>query len=223
MAIVNEIKCARCDRKYSGVRSRCPYCGARRIGRGKYSEGSDNAKGKMLISVLIMAVFTVGAGILLFSTPVDADGTPPIVSPAPTDDLEDGITEIPGPSPDPTEPPPTPTPVIQQQITSLNVTMAGSDRVLGGADNNFTLSRNEKLPIRARIEPLSLNFDDVKVEFSSSNEEVFTVTPVPGVGGAGIYGAEVTWVGNARTATLTVTAIYGDQTIPWTVRVHANR
>ena len=66
MSIIAEVKCARCDRKYSGVRSRCPYCGARRIGRGKYSEEADDSRGKMLIGILIMAVLVVAAGVLLY-------------------------------------------------------------------------------------------------------------------------------------------------------------
>ena len=99
MSLVSEIKCARCDRKYSGVRSRCPYCGARRIDRGKYTEDSDNAKGKMLISILILGCLVVAAGVLLFSTDIDAGATSP-PSIAETDpgltDPEDNITSLPG-------------------------------------------------------------------------------------------------------------------------------
>jgi DNA-directed RNA polymerase subunit RPC12/RpoP len=224
MAIVNEIKCARCDRKYSGVRSRCPYCGARRIGRGKYSEESDNAKGKMIISVLIMAVFAVAAGILLFSTPVDA--VPVIPEPSPGfDDPDDGIISLPGlvePTPSPTPEPPQ---IIQPQITSMLVSMAGSDRVLGGNDNNFTLARGETLGIRAtiRIEPVISDWDDLTVEFVSSNEEVFNVEPTAVGAGAGVYGATLRWVGRGS-ARLTVTATYLDHDpVIFTVTVHGAR
>ena len=71
MAIISEIKCARCDKKYSGLRSRCPYCSARRIGRGKYSEDGEDNRGKMLIGILILAALTVGAAVLLITTPAD--------------------------------------------------------------------------------------------------------------------------------------------------------
>jgi len=107
MSLVSEIKCARCDRKYSGVRSRCPYCGARRIGRGKYTEDSENAKGKMLISVLVMGVLVVAAGVLLFTTPIDAEaGLPPVIEEPSSGlgDLED-IDTLPGLNPlGPSEP-----------------------------------------------------------------------------------------------------------------------
>jgi len=217
MAIVNEIKCARCDRKYSGVRSRCPYCGARRIGRGKYSDDSDNAKGKMLISVLIMAVFTVGAAVLLFSTPTaDADGPPePPSIGSPEDDINT-LSPPPTPTPSPT---PDPTPVIVEQITSIRVVF-GNDQLLGGSENQFSLtSRYPTLGIRATVEPITLDWTMLNVEFISTNEEVFTVEPVVLGAGDGVFGARLERTGNGGTATLRVVGTYHDQEFEWTVRV----
>ena len=219
MAIVNEIKCARCDRKYSGVRSRCPYCGARRIGRGKYSDDSDNAKGKMLISVLIMAVFTVGAAVLLFTTPDNAEGRDPPEPPS-IGSPEEDINTLPGP-PEPTpSPTPDPTPVIVEQITSIRVTF-GNDQLLGGSDNQFSLTtRYPTLGIRATVEPITLDWRELKVEFISSNEEVFTVETVVLGAGEGVYGARLERTGNGGRATLRVVATYHDQEVEWTVRVN---
>jgi len=220
MAIINEIKCARCDRKYSGVRSRCPYCGARRIGRGKYSEDSDNAKGKMLISVLIMAVFLVASGILLFTTPVDAMDDD--VDPGPSLLDPDNDPDTPFLAPETIIPveTPTPDPTLENQleIAALTVTFSGS--ILGGSDNNFSLRRDEKLPIRATVEPITLDWDLLDVKFISSNDEVFTATPVVlGVGG-GVLGAELLGVGPGS-ARLTVVATYANQEPKeWTVTVH---
>jgi len=39
------------------------------MGRGKYSEQSENYKGKMLISILIMAVLAVATGVLVLTAP----------------------------------------------------------------------------------------------------------------------------------------------------------
>ena len=205
MAIVNEIKCARCDRKYSGVRSRCPYCGARRIGRGKYSEGSDNAKGKMLISVLIMAVFAVAAAILLFSTPIDAEAQDteddPVISTP-----EDEIDSLDGLYP---EEPPTPPPVIPEEpiaeleVSSITITFGGSPLQYG---NEFSIKVGQRIELGARIEPPSV---EVTPEWSSSNEEIFAAVPV--VGGVAVTAIKV---GNA---TLIVEA--GDKVVECTVRV----
>jgi len=197
MAVVNEIKCARCDRKYSGVRSRWPYCGARRIGRGKYSEDSDNARGKMLISVLIMAVFTVGAAILLFTTPgdVSAQDPPDLSISTPEDDIH-ALPPIVEPTPTPT---PEPTPVIQLTVTSLTITYEGSPR-----DTEITLRRDEELPLRVQIEPPEiLEVNNLDIEWSTSNEDQFIIAPV--LLNGHYYGVHLTGVASSGSATLTVT------------------
>jgi len=198
MAVVNEIKCARCDRKYSGVRSRCPYCGARRIGRGKYSEDSDNARGKMLISVLIMAVFTVGAGVLLFTTPVDADAPDPdngINISSPEDDINSLPVNV-DPTPEPT---PEPTPIIQLSVTSLTITYEGRN-----VQPEFSVKREEKVGLRVQVEPPDvIEANDLKIVWESSNEDQFTVTPV--LINGHYYGVTVEGVNTEGSARLIVT------------------
>ena len=215
MAIVNEIKCARCDRKYSGVRSRCPYCGARRIGRGKYSEESDNAKGKMIISVLIMAVFAVAAGILLFSTPVDA---PDIPEESPSiNDPDDGVVSLPGliePTPTPTAEPP---PAIQVEIASIHVTFGGRP----WNNESFTLSAaDSRAEFNFTIEPPGFDrADDFNIELISTNEEVFEVTEVI-TGQTGLYGFRATRVGSG-VGTLRIVVVNNGIELVWSTRVHA--
>jgi len=183
VAIVNEIKCARCDRKYSGVRSRCPYCGARRIGRGKYSEDSENAKGKMLISVIIMAVFTVAAGVLLFTTDVDAVDPATIESPD-LDSIEDGIislppVEVPSPSPQPE-----PSPVAPPAVLSVEIWVAPRSH----RTEDFTLDRvGQSIDLTAIVDPVSLQ-ESVDIDWlyvavredEDENDPVFEFAPVPG-------------------------------------------
>jgi len=170
MAIINEIKCARCDRKYPGYRSRCPYCGARRIGRGKYSEDSDNARGKMLISVLILAVFTVAAGILLFSTPADADdrdNTPDSNISSPDDDIvaEQGLHPEATPTPTPT---PEPEEVAPLEVSSVTITYLGNPR------KDFQVKVGEVVELKVRVEPFGIEAD---IEWTSSNTDIFDVVP----------------------------------------------
>ena len=172
MAIINEVKCARCDRKYSGVRSRCPYCGARRIGRGKYTEDSDNAKGKMLIGLLIMAVFTVGAAIMLFSTPVDTDTAPPEETPSLSNPEDDNEPSLPVETPTPT-PTPDPIPDVLTEVRSVAITY--DNKVTTG----FSLYTGEKLGIGLLIEPpLVVEENNMEITWESSNEDRFTVTPM---------------------------------------------
>jgi len=207
MAIINEIKCARCDRKYSGVRSRCPYCGARRIGRGKYSEDSDNAKGKMLISVLILAVFTVAAGILLFTTPAEADDTDSDNGLG-IDLNEEGNESMQGLHPEPS-PTPTPTPeptIAPQNIESIEIWVPNSHKV-----EDFTLSVGQAIELTAKIEPVSVENDyEPDWEISSEHGNVFEFAPV--VGGIRLVATEA---GHGK---LIVTA--GDKSAETWVRVN---
>ena len=188
MAIINEIKCARCDRKYSGVRSRCPYCGARRIGRGKYSEDSENAKGKMLISVLILSVFIVAAGILLFSMPIDADALNNDAAISSDeeedDDLVHGLIPEPIATPTPTPEPPV---IAPPEVISIIITYGGNPI----RDNDFSQPRGVPIELGVRVEPVGI---DAPVEWEGVTigekdwEDIFEFSLV--VGGVRIEGIE---------------------------------
>jgi len=175
MALVNDIKCARCDRKYSGVRSRCPYCGARRIGRGKYTEDADNAKGKMLISILILSVFTVAAGVMLFTTPTDSSALP-------TDDPsisnpEGDVDAFPG---FPVDDPPTPTPPVIDTPAPLVLERVQIHKTLGqgrAEDLSFWLSKDSSYDLTAFLDPPGI---DIPISWSSSDETVFLIEEVFG-------------------------------------------
>jgi len=219
MAIVNEIKCARCDRKYSGVRSRCPYCGARRIGRGKYSQESDNAKGKMIISVLIIAVFAVAAGILLFSTPDDSDPLIPDESPS-INGPDDGFVSLPGhesPTPPPATQEPPPPPMVD--IRSIHVTHGRRP----WNNDSFTLSAaHPREDFNFTIEPPGFDrADDFNIELISTNPEVFEVSEVI-TGQAGLYGFRATRInsGEARVARLRIVITNNGVETTWETRVH---
>ena len=219
MAIVNEIKCARCDRKYSGVRSRCPYCGARRIGRGKYSENSDNAKGKMLISVLIMAAFTVAAGVLLFTAPVEAvEPEPPEEDPAISDNIEDDIDRLQGLHPAPpvvVEPEEPEEPAPPLEVTSVTIVNSDGSRLAFG--DEFSLNVGASWGLQVRVEPPGAD-REYEIIWTTSNRDVFDVNPVEV--GAGLprgYGVNVTALG---VGSATLTAMVGDIYATVTVRVN---
>ena len=215
MSIVSEIKCARCDRKYSGIRSRCPYCGARRIGRGKYSEEPDNTKGKMLISVLIMSVLVVAAGVLLFTQSVDADDSlgEPYVDDPPSAGLNitEGDNTILGGDnphqPPPPSPTPTPSPTPQPEIRSVRITFAGS------VTEDFTMNVGDRLALRVRVDPPDL---DKEITWRSTDTSVFEVVP----DGTDGISATVTGIGAGR-ARVFVTV--GDVEAECIVRVAARR
>lgn len=71
MAVISEIKCGRCDRRYSGFRSRCPYCGARRNKRGKHADETENAKAKLIIGIVLLFVLIAATMVLIITSLTD--------------------------------------------------------------------------------------------------------------------------------------------------------
>ena len=59
MGLFSDVKCGRCDRRYSGLRARCPYCGARRGKRGKHARDKDNSTGRVVIGLILVVVLIV--------------------------------------------------------------------------------------------------------------------------------------------------------------------
>jgi len=216
VSIIAEVKCARCDRKYSGVRSRCPYCGARRIGRGKYSEENDDSKGKMLVGILILAVLVVAVVVLLVMTDKPEDSslaagseTGEQASDMPGSGLsgEDDIITMPGTSmDDPSTPPPnseTPPETTTVEVQSVIITYANVKKT------DFTEHIGIKVPLKAKVEPPGIEVD---IEWTSSNTDIFEVVPKDVNGNA----ADV--IGKAKgDATLTVRA--GDVEATCIVRI----
>jgi len=196
MSIFSEIKCAKCDRKYSGIRSRCPFCGERLIGSGKSVGGTNKYTLKMLVSVAIMSVFVIAAGVLLVTTPVpDAEPPPQIYTP-PTPIVPDDretvslpgnhpVTPTPNPDPEPEEPTPEPAPTVRNVIITYN----------GRENRDFTASVGERVDLRVTVVPDGI---EEEVIWTSSNESIFQVVPTNTQGTA----ARVTGLGRG-TATLT--------------------
>ena len=187
MSVVSEIKCVKCDRMYSGLRSKCPYCGTRRISRGKYSPSGDNSSGKILIAVLIMSVFVVATGVLLFTT--DVEETPnvgnEILGAYEEDDDDNGLDGfVTLESPDPV----LPTEEYDEYedyeedleplvVRSVRVLLNGNPfrfRDPSTGFDEFSFRVGESLVLSARIEPIGV---EEQIIWATSDMGVFDVTP----------------------------------------------
>jgi DNA-directed RNA polymerase subunit RPC12/RpoP len=179
MSVISEIKCARCDRLYSGVRSRCPYCGARRVGAGKYSEGANDSKGQTLIGNLIMAVLVAAAaGLLLTSHPGDDPTAGLAAPPTGTGHMPDegdnqslsglnvGPTEPPA-SPDITPEDPTPAP---PEVESVLITY--NNRAIAAKEFTMRLPNERTLQLGVKVEPAGI---EEEIVWTSSNTSVLEV------------------------------------------------
>ena len=205
MAIITEVKCSRCDKRYSALRGRCPYCGARRSSKGKYSEDPDNMKGRTIIGILILvALLAAVITLIIISVKSNDEGKTP--DPAEVSTLPDDSsnTELPGvtfePSPSPPEEsfePPAPS------VQSVSITFAGSTTV------DFTEPVGKSLTLKAKILPADIG---IVPEWTSSDPTIFDVVPEDTTG----LSVKVTMLSRG-TATLTCTV--GDKVAECKVRV----
>lgn len=157
MALFKEVKCGRCDRRYSALRSRCPHCGARKNRDGKASTVESNTRWQIIVGAVVLLAIIAAAVILITTSLKNREPeptgtvkpTPASSSPGSGVSVVDGTdptpTKLPGetsPTPTPTAPP-TPTPTPEPVVNSI--TLSRSD---------FTLSRiGEQYTIQATISP----------------------------------------------------------------------
>jgi len=161
----------------------------------------------MLISILILSVFTVAAGVMLFTTPSDSSGipTPDSSLSNPEDDIDYfpgiDVTDTPTPTPEVVETPP---PLVLERV-QIHKTF-GQGRA---QDLSFWISKGDSsYDLTAFLDPPGI---DLPITWSSNDEDVFLVETVVG-------GVRLHFVG-AGTARLILTV--GDMTDECIIRVNA--
>ena len=171
MSVISEVKCGRCDRKYSGFRSRCPYCGARRSKRGKHADEVDNAKAKLIIGIILLVVLIGATMVLIFTSALNNDDTndPPGVSDTSPEisDPDEGITSLETPEVESPSPSPSSSPEIV--VTDVKIVWA----VNGDAREDVSLKGIGDVE---EFEFVTVpETDDREAVWESSDEEVFMV------------------------------------------------
>ncbi|MBQ3276304.1 MAG: hypothetical protein IJH47_04500 [Oscillospiraceae bacterium] len=183
MAIIPEITCRRCGCKYTGLRNRCPKCGAPRINQpgrvppttasatpdtAAYERGAMNIRWQYIFAaVLLLAVILAVVVLVLSGREGRSTSSVPAAvsqqggsSPA----YMSADLPTPSPSPDPT-PEATPTPSIESMAIAFLNKSVGTD---------ITLSNPGEIEI-----DLDLNIypaqDNPKVVWRSSNEKILSV------------------------------------------------
>ena len=176
MALFKEVKCGRCDRRYSALRSRCPHCGARKNRDGKASTVESNTRWQVIVGAVVLLAIIAAAVILISislknkepeasggqTKPTPASSTPGsgVVSVDGTDPTPD---VLPGSEPTPTPTaPPTPTPTPEPVVNSITLSR-----------EDFTLSQvGEQYTITATISPAGTK---ATIVWISENPDVATV------------------------------------------------
>lgn len=187
MSVIPKITCRRCGREYSGLRSRCPYCGtsrkksAERIPLRTSSENAGtpaaehaavNTKWQLLFGgILLIAV--VAAVIVLITVSLNAEkNSSAAVDPTPPATVS-SAAPVTTPTPIPT---PTPTPTPTPSVTSVTITFLGSKRT------EFAAKVGDEVQLSATVYPTGT---DQTVTWSSKDESVAKVSDKGVVTGVG--------------------------------------
>lgn len=212
MSLVPEVKCPRCDRKFSGLRGRCPYCGTRRRSKGKRVSASDNSFWKLLISAVLLLVLIIAVVVLIVSALGDNNAEQ-------EDDTkdkytaDDGVQSVIGDEEDEEEPDTPDDPVTQEpepvvptvDAVRLEPSWGGELTKYNGDGYHYdvTMKAGDKLTLVCKILPEDCEETPI---WETDNDSVIIV----------MQSGEITAVGKGS-ATLSVTV--GNITIKALVRV----
>lgn len=172
MGFIPEITCRHCGKKFSSIHNRCPHCKTRRVkqssrapstttsakhGTSANSRANVNAKWQFIFGcVLVVAVIV--AVIVLISASLGVANKEAVPTPTPTEPAD-----TPEPTPTPT---PTPTPSPTPTVTSITITWAGTPKT------EFAQPMGQTIDLDATVYPVDV---DARVEWSSSDESIFTI------------------------------------------------
>ena len=185
MAVIPEITCRRCGSKYSGLRSRCPKCGAPRVNQPprvppttSAATPATAASGRAAVNIRWQFIF---AGVLVLalilavvvlvnsnksSSPAQTSAKPGTAAGQGTATYVSADLPTPSPSPEPT-PDASPTPVIESMaITFLNKTINAHSMTLTNAGEIFNID------LDVTTYPAS---EGLPVSWRSTNEKILTV------------------------------------------------
>ena len=175
--LIPKVKCGRCDRSYSGLKLRCPYCGASRSRGGKRSVDADDANARRMMKVLLAAVLLIAVvSMVVLDLPAEPiGGGDPGGGPGMTQgggqtggdengENGNGAERTPLPTPEPTPPPPV--------VTSVNIRWGAQQ----GDANDMTLRVGNEIELWSEIWPSDA--EDL-VRWVSDNHLVALITVDP--------------------------------------------
>lgn len=218
MSIIPKVECRRCGREFSGLRSRCPYCGTTRVRAGDHvppitasevpgtpaaQRAEVNTRWQTIFGLLLLACVVLAVVVLITISLADAKEINsstaqnlPTQDMLPEESFEPETTAAPVESAEPTE---TPSPADTTQTTevgSIKLTYYGSERT------EFSEAVGETVPLEAVTYPDGMAG---QVVWASENEAVAIVRD-----------GQVTGIGPGMT---TITASIGDVVAKCTVYV----
>ncbi len=184
MGLIPEITCRRCGNKYSGLKTRCPKCGAPRAsqttrtaattasaaeGSAAYARAEVNGRWQLIFAGILAAAVILAVVVLVASGSGTSAGsaTTGTSGSATTDATGVTVSDTYLPSPSPSAEP-TPVGTEAPAITSIGLIFGDKEQT------DITISNAGELQLQfaARTYPVNAG---VTVEWSSDNESILTV------------------------------------------------
>ena len=143
MALFHDVKCGRCDKHYSSIHSKCPYCGAKKNRDGKTASGANNTKWQVIVGLVVLILIIVAVVILLAMSLKDRDPEPsstakPPVSASPSSGVST-VTANPSASPVAPVQTPTPTPEATPVPVVNSIVLNREDFTLSNPGDTFQM------------------------------------------------------------------------------------
>lgn len=177
MAIVKDNKCPRCDKHFSRLKRKCPYCGAKAGKQFTRTTKSDNATGRMIIALLLIFVL-VGATVAVVVSSVNDRMKAEQPKTLSYDD-DEGVTSVKGTKGDKKVPDTPVTAEISQPepvntIPLEEVTEIEKLEIIcfGSPTDDFTTDVGYSFTLTYRTTP---KVNDPYVIWKSSDENIFTI------------------------------------------------
>ena len=169
MGLIPKVKCSRCDRSYSGLKNKCPACGASRGRGGKRVADGGDAMARMAIRLLLLlAVVITVISVVVLDLSDDPDALAD--SQTETSETQENGGEEGGeftlPPLLPPEPEPEPPSV---EATSIDISWAFRT----GNINEMTIGIGDELDVWSEVFPTDA---DIDVEWSTSDPTVVNYT-----------------------------------------------
>jgi len=206
MSLISRVRCSRCDRSFSGLKNKCPYCDAHRGRSGKRVYDANDVFARRMIKMLLLAALVITLISVLFLNLDDADDLSGHASAPPSGQQTppgDSIELPPTPTPTPPPAPPTPPPI---EVTSVQIAWQSWSPGV----NDFTIGNGQTLGMWVNVFPVEA---DAPISWSITDNTIALITQDPD------DHARITLEARGRgNTTLQVTV--GDMTDTVTVRVN---
>ena len=193
--IMAKVKCNRCDRRYSSMRLKCPYCGAHRSKNTVRREREDISGAKYLVGALIFLILIAAVVALVVTSMRSGGKTNEPETPVGTEFTQDeGVNSV-----ENENAPDTQTDVTEEkvEITAVKILKDGEEQ------EEIELAMGETCELTCKTEPVET--DDLAV-WTSDDESIAVV----------MQNGQVTAVGEGTTA---INVKVGEKTASVIIRV----